>query len=337
MTKGRQMERKNSFARWIRRFSWLFLFLAMSLPGKMDSCAFGGSKEGDMKKETGNVVRKAHGAGRWFPGTRTELQSMVEKQVRQARVGDIEGRIVAAVAPHAGYIYSGPVAGHVFRAIQDQAKAGHTPETVVVLGFSHRGGFQGIALMDGDFMETPLGRTRLDQEAISFLDEQSPRIFQDYRPHSGEHSAENEIPFVQAVLSEASLVVAIMGEHESRTIKDLSAALTALSQKKDILVIASSDMLHDPDYNLVGKTDRETLKLMEAMDTETIRREWSPGRQTLCGVGPVLTAMEYARSRGCTRGTVVHYRNSGDDFPESRGQWVVGYGAVVFAVPEASR
>lgn len=278
------------------------------------------------------VIRQAHGSGRWFPGNSRELKEMVESYIESAKPMPVEGRIVAAMAPHAGYIYSGKVAGFTFRAIKDNAQKMGQPETVVVLGFSHSGGFPGVALMDGDFIETPLGKAALDTEAAKILAGASPRIFFNYRPHRGEHSAENEIPFVQAALPHTKMVVALMGDHDSETLNVLVGALDVLSEKKRLLVVASTDMLHDPNYDLVTKTDKKTLEKIRTMDCEGLEKTWGYDNQVLCGIGPVLAVMKFAQSRGGKKGSVLYYRNSGDDFPESRGRWVVGYGSAVFAV-----
>jgi MEMO1 family protein len=321
-----------SFGRTVARL--LVMLGVAGLWGICMGAPSGDAKEEAMSKGSEGMVREALGAGRWFPGTRTELKQMVEGYMAQARVEPVRGRIVAALSPHAGYIYSGKVAGYTFRAIRDNAQTHGPPDVAVVLGIGHRGGFQGVALMDGDVLRTPLGDADLDQDGAAVMAAASPRIYMDYRPHAGEHSAENEVPFVQAALPGVPIIVGLVGDHDPRTLDDLVGALNALSAKKTILVVASTDMLHDPDYSLVTRTDRKTLELVEAMDDEGIRKGWGYSSQIFCGIGPVLAAMRFARAKGCDQGTVLIYRNSGDDFPESRGRWVVGYGAVVFAVPE---
>jgi len=290
------------------------------------------------------VTRQAHGSGRWFPGNRQELKETIESYMENAvqtrhalSVQSVEGRIVAAIASHAGYVYSGKVAGFTFRAIQDNARKVGPPETVVVLGFSHSGGFPGVALMDGDFIETPLGKGALDTEAAEILAAAGPRIFFNYGPHRGEHSAENEIPFVQVALPGTKMVVALMGDHDPETLDALVGALDVLSGKKRLLVIASTDMLHDASYDRVTKTDAKTLEKLQAMDYEGLKKGWGYDKQILCGIGPVLVVMKFARGKGVKKGSVLYYCNSGDDFPESRGRWVVGYGSVVFAVDENAR
>lgn len=276
------------------------------------------------------IVRPALGAGKWFPGTRSELSQQVQEFLTEAFTPEIKGPVVAAIAPHAGYMYSGPVAGYTYRAIQENSTLQGPPETVVVLGFSHRGEGQGIALMDGQAFATPLGEIALDAEAAALLADSDPGITPDYKPHMGEHSLENQVPFIQTVLPSASLVMALIGNRTSVTLEGLTKALHILSGKKKILVVASSDMLHDSSYERVRKTDQATLRRVVAMDDTGIMRDWDYSQQVFCGIGPVVTAMKFARGRGCAKGTLLRYRNSGDDYPESRGQWVVGYGAVAF-------
>jgi AmmeMemoRadiSam system protein B len=277
------------------------------------------------------IVRTALGAGKWFPGNRRELERMVADFIAQAEVPEIEGRLVGAIAPHAGYVYSGPVAGYTYRALLDNAAVQGPTETVVILGFSHRGGVRGIALMDGTAFATPLGSAPLDTDSARFLTAADPRIMIDYRPHLGEHSAENQVPFVQTALPGVPLVIALIGANDPGLIDTMVTALNQLSQRKKVIVIASSDMLHDADYDRVRRTDQATLKRVAAMDVSGVLHAWDHTEQVFCGIGPVVATMRFAQLQGCKKGTVLRYRNSGDDYPESRGQWVVGYGAVTFA------
>jgi AmmeMemoRadiSam system protein B len=279
-----------------------------------------------------SVVRVALGAGKWFPGSKRELAAMIQDLLSNAYVPEATGRLVALIAPHAGYIYSGPVAGYAYRFIQDHAAAQGAPDTVVVLGFSHRGQGRGVALLDGDALSTPLGETPLDTGAAAILAAADPGITLDARPHVGEHSLENQVPFIQTVLPSASLVMALIGDRDSAMLEALAKALDSLAAKKKILVVASSDMLHDSSYETVRKTDQATLRKVAAMDITGLLHDWDYSHQILCGIGPVVTAMKFAGRLGATQGTVLRYRNSGDDYPESRGQWVVGYGAVAFSV-----
>jgi hypothetical protein len=316
----------------IRRGGRTAARLALGAHLALAACA-GGGEEAAMKAAEQRVVRTAAGSGRWFPGTARELDAAVRRFLDEAAVAPVTGRIVAAISPHAGYEYSGRVAGHTFRALRDNAATAGAPQTLVVLGFSHRGAFPGVALMDGDAIATPIGEAALDKASAAFLAARSRRIELAYPPHRGEHSAENQIPFAQRALPGVPLVVAILGDHAPDTVRDLTDALAALAATRRVTVVASTDLLHDPDYDRVARTDRRTLALIAALDAQGLAARWSYEEQVCCGIGPVRVAMEFARRMGCRAGATLLYRNSGDDHPESRGNWVVGYGAVVFPAP----
>lgn len=270
------------------------------------------------------------GAGKWFPGTSALLAPLIAEQLENAYIPEVKKPILALIAPHAGYVYSGPTAAYTYRALKENSLIHGAPETVIVLGFSHREQVQGVAILDGDGFSTPLGIIPLDREIGMHLTQSSTRITFDYRPHMGEHSLENQVPFIQTVLPSASLVMAMIGPRDQELLDTLAVTLKQLAAKKKILVIASSDMLHDSSYERVRKTDQATLRKVIAMDIKGIMHDWDYSHQVFCGIGPVVTTMRYAHLLGCKKATLLRYRNSGDDFPESRGEWVVGYGAVAF-------
>ncbi|NLE66781.1 MAG: AmmeMemoRadiSam system protein B [Lentisphaerae bacterium] len=287
----------------------------------------------DMKANPTPRVHRTHGDGRWFPADPGALRAMVKGYLASAESPAITGRIVFAVAPHAGYDYSGRVAGAAFRAISDNARAEGMPEAAVLIGFTHSRPFPGAALLEGDSIRSPLGDAPLDRGAAAILLKDRNRLFADNAPHAGEHSAENLVPFAQAAIPGVPLVVLLIGDHNGGTIAQIAAALNDLAEKKRIVVIASSDMLHDPDYDLVTATDRDTLKKLAALDDAALARAWSGDRQIFCGITGVLAGLRFAKAQGCKAGNVLMYRNNGDDDPSSRGRWVVGYGAAVFAAP----
>ncbi len=306
--------------------------VAWSLSAGVARAGGSAEKEATMQSAPKRVVRTARGAGRWFPGDGAELRRMVGGFIDAAdvRLPAGTGTVWAVIAPHAGYVYSGKVAGYAFRALRERSRA----DTVVILGLCHREGFAGVALMDGDALATPLGEAAIDGDAVAFLCSKDTRIFVNYSPHSGEHSAENQVPFVQVARPAAKVVIGLLGDHSPETIAALASALGALAQRTRIAVVASTDLLHAADWDQVGKTDRVTLQQIAALQTERLAAAWSGGRQVCCGIGPVLTAMTFAQGLGVRQGDVLKYRNSGDDFPDSRGNWVVGYGAVAFVGPD---
>lgn len=295
-----------------------------------------------MNKSEARIVRQAFGGGRWFPGRPAELKRMVDGFIADAQVPSVTGRIVAVIAPHAGFVHSGAVAGHAFRAIRDNAATNGAPDVVVVLGGFHdmrRTGlrFRGLALMDGDALSTPLGEVVLNKAAAEKMVKASNAVRFLYDPHVGEHSAENEVPFVQAALPGTPVVVGVFGDHEEATLSGVVKALGELAKDCRVLVVASTDLLHDPDYDKVRTTDAVTLKQIAALDDKALMGGWNGEHQTCCGVMTVLTAIRFARAQGAAGGQVLKYRNNGDDDPRSRGVWVVGYGAVVFPAGDDKR
>ena len=240
-------------------------------------------------------IRRAVGAGRWFQASPTGLRREVEGYISSATVPAISGRIVTVLAPHAGYRYSGPVAGFTFRALREQP-ADKRPEVLVIAGFSHHERLRGVAVMDGAAIETPLGRHPIDMESASFLCGFKGISF-DYSYHNGEHSAENEIPFAQLALPDVPIVVVLVGDESGSTA--LANALVELNKQKRVAIVCSTDMLHDADYDKVNRVDAQTLQLTEQMNIDGLRKEWSYDNQIYCGMKPVLAGLKFAQALVC--------------------------------------
>ena len=287
--------------------------------------------------------RKALGAGRWFDANPQRLKAQVESFFRQAdeelapRQAELgTTRAVGVIAPHAGYDYSGPVAACSLAALRANAAAtGGAPDVVVVVGFAHSESFAGAAVLDGRSLATPLGRAPIAVDvarAMCAMPEGRGLLRARWGPHRGEHSAENEVPFVQAAFPGAALVVVLLGEHRAATVDAVAAVLQRVREMHPRLyVVASSDMLHDSDWDAVRRGDAATLRLVaRPADHALVRRAWSPDHQVFCGIGPVLVLMRTAELAGATHGIVLHYENSGDRDPASRHDWVVGYSSVIF-------
>jgi len=279
-----------------------------------------------MKKEY-----RTHGDGRWFPADGRELRAMTATLLEAAQPGNA-GRspIIAGIAPHAGYIYSGAVAAHTYRAMQETVRHGNGPEIVIVLGFPHRASFRGLAWLDADTIRTPAGKIQADRTFMEQVAATVPGVFFDEDFHTGEHSAENQLPFLQEALPGVPVATGLLGMHDATFRETLVRAFASVASTRRLCVIASTDLLHDPDYGRVVASDERTMQMMESLDSRGLNKAWSYETQICCGIGPVLTALETATALGCTRGLRLYYCNSGDVDPSGRGQWVVGYGSVVF-------
>jgi hypothetical protein len=247
----------------------------------------------------------------FYPDDPKELRGMLARFLSQSPATD--GIPKAIIAPHAGYIYSGPVAGSVYARLKP---ARGKISRVVLLGPSHRVGFEGLALPASDTFETPLGRIALDRAAIQTLHD-LPQVHVLDRAHAQEHSLEVHLPFLQEVLGEFSLVPLCVGD---ATPQEVAAVLERLWGGPETLIVVSSDLSHYHDYATAQRLDAATSRHIEALAYESI------GYDDACGRNPVSGLLYLARQHGL-KVTMVDLRNSGDT-AGPRDQ-VVGYGAYV--------
>jgi AmmeMemoRadiSam system protein B/AmmeMemoRadiSam system protein A len=279
-------------------------------------------------------VHWPEGAGRWYPADPSSLQATVDDYVGQAEMEPIPGRVVAVIVPHAGYLYSGAVAGYAFRALREAGCAGHT---IAVIGDSHSGnGSAEIAVWAAGAFETPLGRTPVDEEVAQALVAADKRIEFDRKAFQLEHPVENQLPFIQTVCPGARLVPIVIRQPSLENAQILADALVEAFGNQPALVVASTDLSHYHTYDEARKMDEVALQAIVSLDPQAVAD--SPRRctelglgggdpLTMCSQGAVMTALIAATQMGADRATVLHYANSGDVAIGERDQ-VVGYGAV---------
>ena len=257
-------------------------------------------------------VRNPAVAGLFYPGDPRELHAMVAGYLAAAAAGDVVPK--AIIVPHAGYIYSGPIAASAYARIQP-ARGRIT--RVVLLGPAHRVGFHGLALSSADCFQTPLGRITVDQEAVKKISG-LPQVQVMDAAHMQEHSLEVHLPFLQEVLGEFSLVPLVVGDAEPGEVAEV---LEALWGGPETLIVISSDLSHYHDYKTAQRLDRATSQAIEQLRLEDIQYDHA------CGRNPVNGLLQVARQRGLKAKT-VDLRNSGDT--AGTPDRVVGYGAYVF-------
>jgi AmmeMemoRadiSam system protein B len=238
-----------------------------------------------------------------------------------AMIRDFLGAVPAAetvpkaiIAPHAGYVYSGPIAASVYARLKP-ARGRIT--RVVLLGPAHRVGFHGLALPSADYFMTPLGRIPLDQEAVKKISA-LPQVHVMDAAHAQEHSLEVHLPFLQESLGEFSLVPLVVGDAGP---EDVAEVLDALWGGPETLIVISSDLSHYHDYKTAQKLDRATSQAIEQLRIEDIQYDHA------CGRNPVNGLLHVARRLGLKAKT-IDLRNSGDT--AGSHDRVVGYGAYVF-------
>ncbi|HZF55713.1 MAG TPA: AmmeMemoRadiSam system protein B [Polyangiaceae bacterium] len=263
--------------------------------------------------KSGLKVRRAAVAGSFYPADPQELRAAVQGYLEKA-----EGREAPApkaiIAPHAGYIYSGPVAATAYKGIWS---ARGQIKRVVLLGPAHRVGFQGLALSSADRFATPLGDIPVDLEALRLITG-SPGVLLLDEAHAREHSLEVHLPFLQEVVGDFTLVPVAVGEASP---EDVARVIDALWGGPETLVVVSSDLSHYYNYATARELDRETSRAIVAMRPEEI------GYEQACGRRPVNGLLVTARRRGL-RAEVLDLRSSGDTAGD-RAE-VVGYGAYCF-------
>lgn len=258
-------------------------------------------------------VRPAAVAGAFYPGSPGQLRKMVEELLREAPAPSAPAP-KAIIAPHAGYVYSGPIAASAFHAVASAAK---TIERVVLLGPAHFVPIRGLALPDESSFETPLGEVAIYPEgARESL--RLPQVLVQPAAHVREHSLEVEIPFLQVLLGEGfEIVPLVVGDASS---EDVAEVLDRLWGGPETLIVISSDLSHYLSYEQASAVDRATAEQILALD------EPLHGRQA-CGARPVNGLLLTARRKGLVP-ELLDLRNSGDTAGDR--DRVVGYGAFAF-------
>lgn len=259
------------------------------------------------------TVRTPAVAGLFYSANAVELHAQVQRFLNQAAAAN-DPPPKAIIVPHAGYIYSGPVAASAYARLKTARDAIHR---IVLMGPSHRVGFRGIAVSGMSAFATPFGRIPVDRGMVEQA-QTLPGVSLLEQAHAQEHSLEVHLPFLQEVLGEFTLTPLVVGDAKP---PEVGAVLEALWGGPETLIVISSDLSHYHDYQSARALDNATSKAIEALRFEDI------GYEQACGRNPVNGLLWVARRKGLHSET-VDLRNSGDT-SGPRDQ-VVGYGAYVF-------
>jgi len=268
-------------------------------------------------------------AGQFYPEERSELEAMIESFLKEAKLPRIDGEIFGILVPHAGYVFSGSVAAHSYKAVE-----GKNFEAVVLIGDSHYEYFDGVSVWDKGEWETPLGKVKVDEELAKEVLSFSKRFFVRDSAHLFEHSLEVQIPFLQKVLNNFKILPIIFGS-EDEDWNDLAKAILKIMEKKKILVVASSDLSHYPSYDTALQVDKKTIEGILTLDPgkfktriETLQKFFPNVDTPACAQDALKTILEVAKNLKA-KARVLKYQNSGDTIYGERSQ-VVGYSAIAF-------
>jgi AmmeMemoRadiSam system protein B len=285
----------------------------------------------------------------FYPSTPSKLEDMIRGFLQESEMVKLDGVPVALIVPHAGYIFSGPVAAAAFKQL-----VGAHINTVFIIGCSHQHRFTKASLPKYDCYRTPLGDVPMDLQAVDELLKDGQFFASDVQyldwqtgkntsVHATEHSLEVEIPFMQTVLSTFSIVPVLLGTNDLDICRKIGARLAEVaSSRKGSLIVCSTDLTHYPKYDDASRIDRETLNYIQTMDLEKLHQYVSsfkmteiPGLATLmCGEGAVYSTLAAAKALGANKASLIRYANSGDAAtPYADKRRVVGYGAMLITKP----
>ena len=269
------------------------------------------------------TVRQPVVSGRFYPSDARALRLMIENFLEKAAPSELEGELIGLVVPHAGYQYSGEIAAWGYKLLE-----GKEFETVVVLGPSHHLYYQGSSIYNiGDY-QTPLGIAKVNKELSDKIIEKNEQITYYSSLHQKEHSVEVEIPFLQVVLKDFSIIPIVIGDKKMAVCQGLADALAGTLKGKKVLFIASSDMSHYHEYAIANLIDEKALRVIEKFSPAELLDKLNSGEVELCGGAAIITAMIVAKKFGADKVKVLKYANSGDTSGEKKR--VVGYAAIAF-------
>lgn len=266
-----------------------------------------------MKKK---LIRPPAVAGVFYSADRDTLLNDVHKFLLNSPGEGEPDKVLGAVSPHAGYFYSGHVAGAVFGSI-------HVPDKVIIIGPNHRGIGAQVALDSSAGWLFPFGIVPTDPDAFSTILDSSNFVEPDTEAHAFEHSLEVIVPFLFVRNHKISITAVCMGTGDPEKIEDVANALATTARETGALVVASTDMTHYLPDDVARKLDLATIETIKKMDVdgmmERVERDGA-----LCGGSSVAVAMKACEKNGAVRADLVRYATSGDI--ENKRSSVVGYG-----------
>ncbi|MGO9864220.1 MAG: AmmeMemoRadiSam system protein B [Terriglobales bacterium] len=285
-----------------------------------------------------SAVRTPAVAGRFYPGRAEELLRDIRKYTSADTSGDTStstGRIAAigCVAPHAGYVYSGAVAGAVYSRLE-------IPEHCIVLCPNHTGRGRPLAVMASTTWQTPLGEVAADAELGTRLLRRFPTLEEDSAAHRGEHAIEVQLPFLQAQQPQLKIVPIVVGTSDFDVLRGLGEALADVigdfqeeereeDSKEKVLIVASSDMNHYESAAITRAKDHKAIDRMLALDARGLWEVVMAEDISMCGFGPAVVMLAAAKLLGATSATLAKYATSGDVSGDY--QSVVGYAGIIVA------
>lgn len=263
----------------------------------------------------------------FYPKEKNQLQQMIHDcTFHEFGPGknSLHKKVYGAVCPHAGYVYSGPVAAHSFAAI-----AGQDFELAVILGPNHWGIGCNIATMKDATWETPLGGVEVDSDAADEINGYSKLIEIDYFSHTKDHSIEVQVPMLQDFYRKPfKILPIILNDQDYEYSLEVGDAIAKIARRKKTVVIGSSDFTHYEQNDFAHKQDMALIEPILQMDVEGFYRTLHERRVTACGYGAIASTMVACKELGAKKGELLKYATSGDVSGDKSS--VVGYASIAF-------
>jgi len=269
------------------------------------------------------MIRPPAVAGQFYPENPKELAALVQQYTRVPNQQE-KTRVRACLVPHAGYMYSGHVAGAVFSRIV-------LPKKIIVLGVRHYPRGEPLAILSAGAWRTPLGDVRIDEELAKRVSAACPALREDEVAHSREHSLEVELPFLQLLDPQFTFVPIAVGSIRYPELVEVGAGLARVLAKhgEDVLIVTSSDMNHYEDDERTRWKDRQAIDCMLCVDAAGLYDVCRKESISMCGLGPAVVMLTALQKLGVRMGELVKYATSGDVTDDR--ERVVGYAGMLFA------
>jgi len=292
-------------------FGLRLLTLSLIIFTAMSSLAFSDPK-----------IKQPNVSGQFYDANPKRLSANIDRYFNEAAVDLYDKSVDILIAPHAGYVYSGGVAAYSFKAVSHQKY-----KTIVILAPSHYVGFDGISIWPEGGFQTPLGLVEVDDDFSKQLIAADSQFYFASEAFEKEHSLEVELPFLQKTFSEFKIVPVIMGQPTYETLDTFAGALKKIiDDRKDVLIVVSTDLSHYHDDTKARNMDRRTIEAVKAQNVKQLWKECRLRTMEMCGYVPVTAALLYAQKAGLTNVDILRYANSGDVSGDT--DRVVGYSAI---------
>lgn len=268
------------------------------------------------------LLRHPAVAGRFYPGNPEELRAEASEYLSPPEAKSVPRRAIACLAPHAGYMYSGHVAGAVFAQVD-------IPQLCVVMCPNHTGMGRALAIMSDGAWQTPLGEVPINADLAAALKTRFPALQEDSAAHRAEHAAEVELPFLQLRQPNLTFVPIALGTGQFEALEQLGLALADVisSHSGPVLIVASSDMNHYESDEVTRVKDHRAIERILSLDPRGLFDVVTQQDITMCGFGPAVAMLTAARQLGAKSAELVKYATSGDVSGDRN--MVVGYAGIV--------